>query len=272
MHKVIKPYNTHLLPYVHSFNVFCIDRKKMDEKGYKNKLVPDALSDIWIMNGDPLLFSFDNRKFQILQKKIAWGLLNKPCYLKSIGKTHIFSTKIHPPAFNLFFGYPLRELVNKNKNIADCFSEKELKLIDEVSQKNTTEEAMKHLENYFIDMLDPNKENPLLMQAYHAIYERGGQFTVNELSKEMNTSRQYLNTLFNRHIGYTIKQFQIILKIRRCIDFKLDNNPPSLSELAYQFDYFDQAHFIHQFKSIIGETPRSFFSKRIQIKQHLRQI
>jgi len=54
-----------------------------------------------------------------------------------------------------------------------------------------------------------------------------------------------------------------------CIDFYLNSNPNSLTELTYQFNFFDQAHFINQFRMVIGMTPKSFFSKKILIKQHL---
>jgi AraC-like DNA-binding protein len=244
----------------------------MVENGFDNKMVPDALSDIWILSGDPLLLSFDNRAFSSKSGIVIWGLFDKASFIKSSGITKVFSIKIHPFAFNLFFNYPLKDLTNRCENCTLILNKYEIRFLNNIASIDLIESRIRLIESRFLQLLSQKKENPFLSKAYYAVYENYGRIQVVELASELGISRQYLSKLFKHNIGFTIKQFEAMLRIRSCIDYKINNETPSLSQLAHHFEYFDQAHFIHQFKQMIGESPKSFFGKKIHIKQHLNLL
>jgi methylphosphotriester-DNA--protein-cysteine methyltransferase len=70
---------------------------------------------------------------------------------------------------------------------------------------------------------------------------------------------------FRRHfvmqVGISPKTFCRIVRINRI--FKdIEMNPDvDINDLVYKYNYFDQAHFINDFKDIMGETPLSFRKK-----------
>jgi AraC-like DNA-binding protein len=39
----------------------------------------------------------------------------------------------------------------------------------------------------------------------------------------------------------------------------LDENPQSLTRIAYESQYYDQAHFIKDFKEFTGINPKDFY-------------
>lgn len=81
---------------------------------------------------------------------------------------------------------------------------------------------------------------------------------VEEVSTAMNISSVTLRNLFRENIGITPKE---LIKIRRINEsFRVkEHNETSLTRLAYKLDYFDQAHFIHDFKEATGITPKQYF-------------
>ena len=83
--------------------------------------------------------------------------------------------------------------------------------------------------------------------------------TVNELSDQFEINRQLLNKIFKAHVNYTLKRFIIIVRIMSLAKFGINHPNFSLTEVALEFGYFDQAHFNYDFKRISGVSPSEFF-------------
>ena len=92
------------------------------------------------------------------------------------------------------------------------------------------------------------------------IYDKQGVLTVNDLSAVFNKSRQYLNKVFKKEVMYGLKKFIITVRILALVKHKIKNADISLTQLSYEFGYFDQSHFIRDFKNVCGVTPRYFFN------------
>jgi AraC-like DNA-binding protein len=103
-------------------------------------------------------------------------------------------------------------------------------------------------------------KNVLLVKSIcEHIIERSGMISVNELSEYFDKSRQYLNKTFKQHVLYSLKKYITTVKILDLVKLKSKQPEISLTELAHQYKYFDQAHFIHDFKSVCGVIPSHFF-------------
>lgn len=79
------------------------------------------------------------------------------------------------------------------------------------------------------------------------------------LSKEINISSRALRTLFQKHVGVSAKELIKIYRFQKVIRSGLQNEQ-SLTSLAYTAGYYDQSHFIHEFKTMVGITPLKYFS------------
>jgi AraC-like DNA-binding protein len=84
---------------------------------------------------------------------------------------------------------------------------------------------------------------------------------VEELSRKLNVSSIRLRELFRKHAGLSPKE---LIKIRRVNEaFRVrEHREDSLTRLAYRLEYFDQSHFIHDFKSATGLTPNQYFNNK----------
>jgi len=107
---------------------------------------------------------------------------------------------------------------------------------------------------------DYNDYIDLIKQVCEEIYRRNGMITVNELSDKFERNRQLLNKTFKTHVNYTLKKFIITVRIISLAKFRINNPDYSLTEVAHEFGYFDQAHFNYDFKRISGITPKMFFN------------
>ena len=80
---------------------------------------------------------------------------------------------------------------------------------------------------------------------------------INDLITGLFISRDPFEKRFRRIVGTTPKQFSTIVRLRTLIEQHLPDQP--LTEVAYKAGYFDQAHFIKDFKAFTGEVPHLFF-------------
>ncbi len=86
--------------------------------------------------------------------------------------------------------------------------------------------------------------------------------SVTELSQSFNLSRKTLLRWFNRHLCCSVKDYIDIVQFRKSLNqYLLESNQDSLTALALDNDYYDQAQFINHFKKLSGVNPKRFFKE-----------
>ena len=99
-----------------------------------------------------------------------------------------------------------------------------------------------------------------LYDAIFLILENNGCVDIEKGLKTGISSRQ-LRRLFEWYIGDTAKHFSKVVRFQYLL--KNVSSPMSLRRHKFFFDagYYDQAHFIKEFKKLYGATPARAFSK-----------
>lgn len=70
-------------------------------------------------------------------------------------------------------------------------------------------------------------------------------------------SRRHLQRLFQKQVGCPIKKYVRIQRINQAILY-LQNPAISIIEVAHACGYYDQSHFIHDFKAVCSLTPTQY--------------
>jgi len=89
-----------------------------------------------------------------------------------------------------------------------------------------------------------------------------------ELAGLLNLSPFHFSHLFKNTLGISPHQFYLHLKIHRAM-MAIQRSNTTLTDVAYEFGFSDQAHFSRMFKKIAGLSPREYqndqYSKIIQV-------
>jgi len=94
--------------------------------------------------------------------------------------------------------------------------------------------------------------------AAKMLHLQKGQFRISELADYCSLSARQLQRVFRDSMGVSPKVLARTIRfeeIRRRLMFEPETN---LTDLAYEFGYTDQAHFIRDFKEFAGRTPGEF--------------
>lgn len=94
---------------------------------------------------------------------------------------------------------------------------------------------------------------------------------IDDVCNDFNIPQRTLETQFNNFIGVSPKSFSRMLRInhayRQCIVLKKTD----WQEIVYECNYFDQAHFIKEFKSCFGYTPAGVAPGAINLSERLTE-
>ena len=124
----------------------------------------------------------------------------------------------------------------------------------------------------FIKLLHNNRlpEIEWLDKALLKIYSLGGKISQENLADHSKVSLRHFRRKFKEVIGVSPKYFCKVIQLNAVFELLSVNDTEKLHHLAIDCGYYDQAHFINDFKKLIGESPVNFLNgKHSYVKTYL---
>jgi AraC-like DNA-binding protein len=232
----------------------------------KNTIVPDGTMKLIFHYGDTYKHHPNNGMSIILPKCFLIGQLTKPYVVEPIGITGSFVVRFHPNGFLPFSTIPIKEMENTAVPLDKLFGENGKELEQNILNAKTTSERINLIENFLLERLK-NKQiiDTVVKSTIDAILNANGQFSVTEHSKKSNVNRRHLARKFSTTIGLSPKQLSKTIRLQATLKKLLTEEVTSFTELAYENEYFDQAHFIKDFKEFTGITPKEFYGEDLKM-------
>ncbi len=194
------------------------------------------------------------------QSKVhLYGLIDKVQLLKMSPNYHEISIGFFPHYLQLFLKDSLHS-INKTNGTDLCYllkKEKVNKLYENLSQCNNDVALMNKIEDFLKDNILIEEPDKRILIAHHLIANEN-MYKVDEISSILNVTSTTLRTLFNKNVGISPKDLIKIHRIKKVLHYPLTCEE-SFTQIAYNFNYFDQAHFCKDFKDSIGISPRQYF-------------
>lgn len=100
---------------------------------------------------------------------------------------------------------------------------------------------------------------PGILESIQTIVHADGNLNVQQLAAQSCLSMRQFERVFKTYSGLSPKLFQRINRFQSAIA-AYPQRAASLTDIAYECGYYDQSHFIHDFKIFSGHHPRKFFS------------
>lgn len=253
----INPYNEfipriELAPYIECFWVF--NWPKNMKKPYLHTVVPDQCSDIIFDVGSVRHDDYD------LKGTMFVGVMTRSIEVTLKPGNCLMGIRFKPYGAVCFLKHNSANIRDRIVsadilNLKDFFIKKKLVTIKE--QK----ERFSFLENFLFNKLNTvNEINKHVEQAVRLISNSKGTISVSAISKRQGISSRHLARIFLENTGLSPKEFMSIQRFQYALQ-QITNGPeaPDWASLSAELGFHDQAHFIHQFKKIMGKTPGDYF-------------
>lgn len=232
----------------------------------KNTIIPDGTMKLIFHYGDTYKHHSKSGEITVLPKCFLIGQLTKPYVIEPTGVTGSFVVQFKPNGFLPFTAIPIKDMENTAVPLHKLFGEKGKLLGEQILNANHTAERIQIIEAFlFKELADKKTVDTIVKATIETIFSANGQFSVNQFSKENNVNRRQLARKFSSTIGLSPKQLAKTIRIQNTLKALLNEELTTLTNLAYENEYFDQAHFIKEFKEFTGLTPKEFFGDDLKM-------
>lgn len=261
-HKTFAP-NQDLSPLIKSYWTL---ESPHEQTPTKNTIVPDGCMKLIFHYGAPYKHYPDNGDEILLPKCFLIGQLTQPYAVAPTGETGTFFVCFHPNGFSPFANSPIREMENTAVPLEELFGEAGRTIGQEILNAATTQERITLIEAFLFDRLTKAATiDHIVESTVETILTANGQLTVDELSRLNDTNRRQLVRKFSSTIGLSPKKLSKTVRLQATLKALLTTDIISLTDVAYENGYYDQAHFIKDFKELTGLTPREFYGDHLKM-------
>jgi AraC-like DNA-binding protein len=221
--------------------------KDDDPTPVKQKIIPDGFTEIIFHFGDHYKINFDG-VWRKQGPRLLAGQIRKYFYLENSGKTDILGIKLKPSAITHLYEIPMKDKVDKVVNLSKKIKIKKIE-IDDIDQ-------------YFNDLCKNYPSDHPVDKAVEMIFEKKGMISMADICSELGVGERYLQQLFAKYVGLSPKFFSRIVRFSYVFNV-IKENKPDWADVVYQAGYYDQSHFIRNFKAFTGEDPSTYiFAER----------
>jgi AraC-like DNA-binding protein len=170
----------------------------------------------------------------------------------------IFGFYLYPYALTQLFGLPANEITDQSVDIKTLCGRQGEDLEEKIMLALSNEQRI-HLVIDFLEV-QLKKMKPELSTLCSSVKTISNTYTaisVNALASSNFLSLRQFERRFKEFSGFSPKQFLRIARFNSLLNKPFQDK--RLTEIAFDFGYYDEAHFSHDFKQFSGVSPKEYF-------------
>lgn len=177
--------------------------------------------------------------------------------LKGTGK--VLGIKFRPGAFYPFYQQPVSGFTDGTLAFTDAFDE-DLQIIEsDILKQEENEKMAAKAESFLLNYLPEEDTNiHRVNKIIEFVINEPSVHKVGDLSDHFNVSKRTLQRLFKKYVGVSPKWIIQRYRIHEAAEKLASGLSKNWPQLALNLGYFDQSHFIKDFKQIVGRTPKDY--------------
>jgi AraC-like DNA-binding protein len=221
------------------------------------KIIPDGFTEVIFHYGDP--YEINIRKaWEVQPKSVVAGQIKKFFFLKNTGRSKVVGIKFKPAALAQIFGLDMGLITDNVIALQECQNDNLTALGLKVRGLSNYDSAIQVISNYLDELIPEHKVGELAIErAVGMIFQTKGIISVNELCKKLFLTERQLERTFKFYIGLSPKFYSRVIRFHQIFKLMKEQDKSWIS-LALEAGYYDQSHFIRNFKSFTGDDPTQY--------------
>jgi AraC-like DNA-binding protein len=168
--------------------------------------------------------------------------------------------KFRPGGFSGFLGRPVHEITDRAVSLPEAFGAGGDRLAAGAASRGDDPPALIALAEAFLRerMPPPDPEVDLVHEVVVDMLTVEPGATVAEIAKRHAVSTRTLQRLFRRHVGVGPKWVLRRYRLQEAAEQLAAGERSDWTRLALDLGYFDHAHFIRDFRAVVGRSPAEY--------------
>jgi AraC-like DNA-binding protein len=232
--------------------------------GYCDKHIPDGCCTLIFNFKGEVNMSVEqspNRKLPPYFLALPYlGFVN----VKAILPIDTFAVACKTSVFSSFFNIALDTLEMPSFRTIDDVIPYEL--YEKLKHAGTRQARIKLFENFINEIKRGEEYKPDTIDvAYEQIYSSNGLLHINNLVSDLEINSRTFRRNFYRRVGVTAKSLCRIVRANQVLNAMKESREIDYQSIVFSGKYFDQPHFVNDFRKFVGESPGTFFNRDLRI-------
>lgn len=191
------------------------------------------------------------------------GTVLSPQIVLSESNTSYFGVRFLP-GYNPVFGSAdiMSHLVNHRIPLDDLIQDR--RMLEEICSATDFRQQIRVFMRSYMSIYrracSQEHQNLLVLHSSNLMIRSAGSISIEQLAEDTGYTTRYIDKCFRNETGLSPKQLAKIVRFQSAISALNQNQHigRSLTEIAADLGYFDQSHFVHDFKAYTGLTPKKY--------------
>lgn len=243
-----------------------------DEPGIihnRDRFLPDGNTEIIIDLTEKPQPIYDNetlREIQICRDAWVSGVRTRPITIPSGKGSRMLIVAFKKGKAFPFYPFSMREITDTVAGADLVFGRNFYDLREQLLAAKSIDRMFQLVEVFLLhqagDAIREDISTRCIDYALLNIVNKPSLRCVHKLSKEIGYSQKHFINLFREQVGVTPKQYLKIMRFQRAICMIEHNEFIEWSHIALKSGYYDQSHFINDFKLFSGFTPNEYKKRK----------
>ena len=227
----------------------------------RQRIVPDGCMELIFHYGDRYRQFLEDGSNIIQPVSFLFGQITNYIEIAPTGITGLVAARFQPGGFTPFLTGPISRFDNKATELQHVFGDAGTQLESAVLTAPDTKERIGVIEAFLINAYTSSITiDRVTSDCVDLITRSKGQLSADAVAGHVNINRRNMERRFRTMIGMSPKQLSRVIRLQDALRKLEQKNYTSLTSLAYDNGYYDQAHFIREFREFTGISPKLFYA------------
>ena len=215
-----------------------------------------------------LVLSLDERR---QENDVLSGARTRSFVLDTSRPLSLMGVSFRPGGGFPFFEGPADELQDLSVGLDTLWGRKARTLREQLLEARTAPARFHILESFLLDRVRRGRgRHPAVSYALNAFQNEAGVLSVGGVTERTGLTARRFIEVFRNEVGLTPKVYCRLSRFRAAVNTVASVPTVDWAATALACGYFDQSHFIHEFREFAGMSPSAYLRHRTASLNHVR--
>ena len=238
-----------LQPYI---KLICTMESDDDVDTSYIRVLPDACVELFLnYTSTPVAII----SHELHKRSIVTFRMSRPVDVQMRKGAGVIAICFHPGMAYMFIQTPMHALSDTTTALVDIWGCMATEIEDKMAGSGNNEVRVSLIQKYLFKELAKGKDDFQIAHCLRQVRLSGGLIPAGRLACDTGLSQRHLSRKFQEYVGLSPKEYLRVSRFILSLDYLKRYPAFSLTEVAYKSGYYDQAHFIRDYKDYTGYTP-----------------
>lgn len=237
----------------------------------QQKIIPDGYPELIFHYGDPYRINISGH-WENQSRQLIAGQIRNHFFLENTGRSGMVGVKLMPAAPATLFNLNMSALTDAVMPLPSVLSAShELLMINETDLRDKKRFVASFEKSIKKRLNEISIDQNTIQRAVTEILTSNGNISISALCEQVGLGQRQLERQFSKSVGLSPKFYARIIRFANIFEL-MQKGDNTWSDLVYASGFFDQSHFIKNFKEFTGADPSAYgFDIQNMANFHMKQ-